>query len=129
MNKVSLREKIARLGDHGSPKVVGDLNGQQVNLVKFQGEFVWHKHDGEDELFLVVLGRFRMEFRDWHVSLEEGEFLIVPRGVGHRPVAARTGRCDIERQAFRQSRQSARETPWNRFRTLGTPCTGREEDA
>jgi len=66
---------------------VADLNGQQVKLVKLQGEFVWHKHDGEDELFLVVQGRFRMEFRDRHVWLGEGEFLIVPRGVEHRPVA------------------------------------------
>jgi mannose-6-phosphate isomerase-like protein (cupin superfamily) len=85
--KVNLREKLARFSDHWSPKVVGDLNGQQVKLVKFQGEFVWHHHDHEDELFLVVAGRFRMEFRDRHVWLEEGEFLIVPRGVEHRPVA------------------------------------------
>ncbi len=67
--------------------MVGDLNGQQVKLVKFVGEFVWHHHDHEDELFLVVSGRFRMEFRDRHVWPEEGEFLIVPRGVEHRPVA------------------------------------------
>lgn len=87
MNKVNLREKFALFADHWTPKVVGDLNGQQVKLVKFRGEFVWHKHDGEDELFLVVRGRFRMEFRDRHVWLEEGEFLIVPRGVEHRPVA------------------------------------------
>ena len=87
MNKVNLREKFALFADHWSPKVVGDLNGQQVKLVKFRGEFVWHKHDGEDELFLVVRGRFRMEFRDRHVWLEDGEFLIVPRGVEHRPVA------------------------------------------
>src|SRR5262249_2616455 len=80
-------EKFSRFSDHWSPKVVGELNGQQVKLAKFQGEFVWHKHDVEDELFLVVLGRFRMEFRDRHVWLAEGEFLIVPRGVEHRPVA------------------------------------------
>ena len=86
-NKVNLREKLALFGDHWSPKVVGELNGQQVKLVKFQGEFVWHHHDHEDELFLVVKGRFRMEFRDRQVWLEEGEFLIVPRGVEHRPVA------------------------------------------
>ncbi len=85
--KVNLREKLALFHDHWSPKVVGELNGQHVKLVKFQGEFVWHKHDHEDELFLVVKGRFRMEFRDRHVWLEEGEFLIVPRGVEHRPVA------------------------------------------
>lgn len=87
MEKVNLRDKLARFSDHWNPKVVGDLNGQQVKLVKFAGEFVWHHHDHEDELFLVVGGRFRMEFRDRHVWLEEGEFLIVPRGVEHRPVA------------------------------------------
>jgi mannose-6-phosphate isomerase-like protein (cupin superfamily) len=87
MDKVNLGEKLGRFREHWSPKVVGELNGQQVKLVKFVGEFVWHKHDREDELFLVVKGRFRMEFRDRHVWLDEGEFLIVPRGVEHRPVA------------------------------------------
>lgn len=87
MQAVNLREKFAQFRDHWSPKVVGELNGQHVKLVKFQGEFVWHKHDHEDELFLVVWGRFRMEFRDRFVWLEAGEFLIVPRGVEHRPVA------------------------------------------
>src|SRR3954467_6359258 len=85
--KVNLREKLDLIKDQWSPKVVGQLNGQHVKLVKFQGEFVWHKHDREDELFLAVKGRFRMEFRDRKVWLEEGEFLIVPRGVDHRPVA------------------------------------------
>jgi mannose-6-phosphate isomerase-like protein (cupin superfamily) len=87
MEKVNLVDKLARFTDHWSPKIVADLNGQQVKLVKFQGPFVWHHHDGEDEMFLVVRGRFRMEFRDRHVWLEEGEFLVVPRGVEHRPVA------------------------------------------
>ena len=87
MNKVNLREKLSLFSDHWSPKVVGELNGQHVKLVKFQGEFVWHKHDSEDELFLVVNGRFRMDFRDHQVWVEQGEFLIVPRGVEHRPVA------------------------------------------
>jgi mannose-6-phosphate isomerase-like protein (cupin superfamily) len=87
MEKVNLSDKLAHFSAHWSPKVVGELNGQYVKLVKFQGPFVWHHHDGEDELFLVVRGRFRMEFRDRHVWLEEGEFLIVPRGVEHRPVA------------------------------------------
>jgi mannose-6-phosphate isomerase-like protein (cupin superfamily) len=87
MDKVNLREKFACFSNHWSPKIAGELNGQQVKLVKFQGEFVWHRHDNEDEMFLVVRGRFRMEFRDRHVWLEEGEFLIVPRGVEHRPVA------------------------------------------
>jgi mannose-6-phosphate isomerase-like protein (cupin superfamily) len=87
MDKVSLREKLALFHDHWNPRIVGELNGQHVKLVKFRGEFVWHRHDHEDELFLVVKGRFRMEFRDRQVGLEEGEFLIVPRGVEHRPVA------------------------------------------
>ena len=87
MEKVNLAEKLALFADHWSPKIVGELNGQHVKLVKFRGEFVWHKHDHEDELFLVVKGCFIMEFRDRHVPLGEGEFLIVPRGVEHRPVA------------------------------------------
>jgi mannose-6-phosphate isomerase-like protein (cupin superfamily) len=85
--KVNLRDKLALFADHWSPKIVGELNGQQVKLVKLLGEFVWHHHDHEDELFLVVAGRFRMEFRDRTVWLEPGELLIVPRGVEHRPVA------------------------------------------
>jgi mannose-6-phosphate isomerase-like protein (cupin superfamily) len=87
MVKINLAEKFALFADHWSPKVVGDLNGQQVKLVKFAGEFVWHHHDNEDELFLVVRGSLRMEFRDRTVELNAGEFLIVPRGVEHRPVA------------------------------------------
>jgi mannose-6-phosphate isomerase-like protein (cupin superfamily) len=87
MDKVNLREKLALFADHWHPKIVGELNGQQVKLVKLLGEFVWHHHEHEDELFLVVQGRFRMDFRDRAVWLEEGEFLIVPRGVEHRPVA------------------------------------------
>lgn len=87
MEKVNLGEKLTLFADHWSPKVVGELNGQHVKLVKFVGEFVWHTHDHEDELFLVVKGRFTMEFRGHRVALDEGEFLIVPRGVEHRPVA------------------------------------------
>ena len=87
MDKVNLSDKLAQFSEQWKPKIVGELNGQQVKLVKFQGPFVWHHHDQEDELFLVVKGRFRMEFSDRHVWLEEGEFLIVPRGVEHRPVA------------------------------------------
>ena len=85
--RINLSEKLDLIHDHWHPRVVGELNGQHVKLVKFQGEFVWHKHDQEDELFLVIHGRFRMEFRQGHVWLEKGEFLIVPRGVEHRPVA------------------------------------------
>lgn len=87
MTKVNLAEKLALIREHWSPRIAGELNGQHVKLVKFRGEFVWHRHEAEDELFLVVAGRFRMEFRDREVWLEEGEFLIVPRGVEHRPVA------------------------------------------
>jgi mannose-6-phosphate isomerase-like protein (cupin superfamily) len=87
MEKVNLHEKFGLFTEHWSPKIAGELNGQQIKLVKFLGPFVWHHHDNEDELFFVVKGRFRMEFRDQHVWLEEGEFLIVPRGVEHRPVA------------------------------------------
>ncbi|HXP84415.1 MAG TPA: cupin domain-containing protein [Bryobacteraceae bacterium] len=87
MDKVNLRDKFALFNDHFKPRVAGELNGQHVKLVKFTGPFVWHHHDAEDELFLVVKGRFRMEFQDREVWIEEGEFLIVPRGVEHRPVA------------------------------------------
>ena len=85
--KVNIQEKLALFHDHWNPKIVGEVNGQHVKLIKFQGEFVWHKHDHEDELFLVVNGRFRMEYRDRHVWLDEGEFLIVPRGIEQRQVA------------------------------------------
>jgi mannose-6-phosphate isomerase-like protein (cupin superfamily) len=87
MDKVNLSEKFAAIHDHWQPRIVGELNGQHVKLVKFQGPFVFHHHDHEDELFLVVRGQFRMEFPDRHISLREGDFLIVPRGVEHRPVA------------------------------------------
>ena len=84
---INLAEKLAQFHDHWSPRIVGELNGQHVKLVKFQGEFVWHRHELEDELFLVIEGRFRMDFRGRQQWLEAGEFLIVPRGVEHRPVA------------------------------------------
>jgi mannose-6-phosphate isomerase-like protein (cupin superfamily) len=87
MRKGNLAEKLAQFADLWKPKIVGVLNGQQVKLVKFRGPFVWDHHDNEDELFLVVNGQYRMEFRDRYVWLEEGELLIVPRGVERRPVA------------------------------------------
>ncbi len=87
VEKVNIEEKLARFEERWKPKIAGELNGQHVKLVKFLGEFVWHHHEEEDELFLVVKGRFRMEFRDRSVWIEEGEFMIVPRGVEHRPVA------------------------------------------
>lgn len=87
MQVVNLAAKLAAFSEPWSPKIVGELNGQQVKLVKFLGPFVWHHHDDEDELFYVVRGSFRMEFRDRSVDVRAGEFIIVPRGVEHRPVA------------------------------------------
>ncbi len=92
MEKVSIPEKFAAFQEHWSPRIVGELNGQHVKLVKFQGEFVWHHHDHEDELFLVIQGGFRMDYRDpdggeRSLDLSAGEFVIVPRGVEHRPCA------------------------------------------
>ncbi len=86
-DKINLAEKFALFSDHWSPRIIGELNGQQVKLAKFSGPFVWHHHENEDELFLVIQGRFRMEFRDGIVDLESGDMLIVPRGLEHRPVA------------------------------------------
>jgi len=87
MQRGNLAEKFAAFSEHWRPKVVGELNGQEVKLAKFRGAFVWHKHAAEDELFLVWRGRFRLEFRDRVVDLGPGDFVIVPRGVEHRPVA------------------------------------------
>jgi mannose-6-phosphate isomerase-like protein (cupin superfamily) len=87
VEKVNIDQKLSLFSEHWSPKIVGELNGQQVKLVKFQGEFVWHHHENEDELFLVVHGQFKMMFRDRTVILNPGEFLIVPKGVEHKPVA------------------------------------------
>ena len=87
MEKVNLAEKFSLFNDYFSPKVVGELNGQQVKLVKFSEPFVWHHHDHEDELFYVVKGSFDMELTDRTITVNEGEFIIIPRGVEHRPVA------------------------------------------
>ncbi len=87
MEKVNLAEKFAQFSEHWRPKVVGELNGQEVKLVKCKGAFVWHQHEVEDELFLVVRGRLRIEFRNRAVELRAGEFLIVPHGIEHRTVA------------------------------------------
>ena len=87
VEKVNLAEKLALFDERWSPRIVGELNGQQVKLVKVEGEFVWHHHDDEDELFLVVKGCLTMELRDKVLEIGEGEFVIVPRGVEHRPVA------------------------------------------
>ncbi len=87
MNKINVQEKLSLFNDHWNPRIIAELNGQHVKLAKFQGEFIWHKHDEEDELFMVVKGSFEMQFRDQAIFLKEGEILIVPRGREHRPVA------------------------------------------
>jgi len=87
MEKVNLADKFSKIKEFWKPYIAAELNGQHVKLDRLKGEFVWHKHEGEDELFWVVKGRFRLELRDRHVWLEEGEFMVVPRGVEHRPVA------------------------------------------
>lgn len=88
MEKINLAEKLSSFNDHYNPRIAGELNGQQVKLVKFKGEFVWHHHEHEDELFYVVKGSFDMHFRDKVVTIDEGEFIIVPHGIEHKPVAA-----------------------------------------
>jgi mannose-6-phosphate isomerase-like protein (cupin superfamily) len=87
MSKINIEEKLSFFNEQWKPKIVGELNGQYVKLVKFQGPFVFHHHDTEDEMFLVVKGRFRMDYEDKSEWIEEGEFVIVPRGVEHKPVA------------------------------------------
>ena len=94
MDKINLGQKLSLINEHWKPHIVGELNGQQVKLVKFEGPFTWHHHDNEDELFLVVKGRFRMEYREGDETapklsmwLEPGELVIIPRGMEHRPVA------------------------------------------
>ncbi|CAN1495650.1 {ManC} Mannose-6-phosphate isomerase [Spirosomataceae bacterium] len=85
--KVNITEKLSLFNDYWYPRIVGELNGQHIKLVKLLGEFVWHKHDIEDEMFLVIRGILKMEFRDKTVEILPNEFIIVPRGVEHRPVA------------------------------------------
>jgi mannose-6-phosphate isomerase-like protein (cupin superfamily) len=91
MEKINLTQKLSLFNDYWNPRIVGELNGQMIKLVKFKGPFTWHHHDNEDELFMTMKGRFRMEFREGNqeraVWIEEGEMIIVPRGVDHRPVA------------------------------------------
>ena len=87
MDVINLRQKFDSFSEHWSPRIAAELNGQQVKLAKLQGEFVWHHHESEDELFFVVSGRLRMEFRERSVWIEPGEMIVVPRGVEHRPVA------------------------------------------
>lgn len=87
MEKINLAEKLSLFSDYWNPRIVGELNGQQVKLAKLKGPFVWHHHKLEDELFYVVKGNFDMEFRDKIITVNEGEFIIVPKGVEHRPNA------------------------------------------
>lgn len=87
MEKVNLANKFLEISDNWNPRIAGTLNGQQVKLVKFKGEFVWHHHEKEDELFYVVKGSFDMHLQDQVITINEGEFLIVPRGTEHKPVA------------------------------------------
>ena len=87
IQKRNLKELFSQIGDHWNPRIAAELNGQFVKLVKFQGEFVWHAHACEDEMFYVVEGSFRMELRDGSVELGPGDFIVIPRGVEHRPVA------------------------------------------
>jgi mannose-6-phosphate isomerase-like protein (cupin superfamily) len=87
MDKISIADKLASFDTHWDPKIIAELNGQQVRVVKFQGEFVWHSHETEDELFMVIKGRFEMKLRDRSIYVDEGELLVVPRGVEHCPCA------------------------------------------
>ena len=87
MEKINLTQKFSLFTEHWTPKIIAELNGQQVKIAKILGAFDWHHHENEDELFLVIKGRLRMEFRDKQVWIEEGEIIVVPRGVEHRPVA------------------------------------------
>jgi mannose-6-phosphate isomerase-like protein (cupin superfamily) len=91
--RINLADKLAAFSEHWSPKVVETVDGYDVKLVKVQGDFVWHKHDGEDELFLVLKGRLRMDFRDRQVEVGPGEMIVVPRGVEHKPYAA--AECEV----------------------------------
>jgi mannose-6-phosphate isomerase-like protein (cupin superfamily) len=87
MDKIIIAEKLSLFNDYWNPRIAGELNGQQVKLAKFKGAFIWHKHEHEDELFFVLEGSFKMEFRDKVVEVNKNEFLIVPKGIEHRPVA------------------------------------------
>ena len=87
MKKVNLAEKFTLFDDHWSPRIIGQLNGQEVKIAKVKGEFVWHDHADEDEMFLIIKGTLKLEFSEHTVTLNEGEMLVIPRGVQHKPIA------------------------------------------
>ncbi len=87
LKKINISEKLSLFDDYWNPRIAGELNGQHVKLVKFKGDFTWHKHDHEDEMFLVIKGNFIMELRDGNIQINEGEFIIIPKGTEHRPTS------------------------------------------
>lgn len=87
IKKINIKEKLSLFSDYWNPRIVGELNGQHIKLAKINGEFVWHKHDNEDEMFLVISGSFDMQLRDETIALSVGDFIIIPKGVEHKPVA------------------------------------------
>lgn len=87
MNRINIKEKLTCFDDHWNPRIIAELNGQQVKLAKLKGEFIWHNHEEEDELFYIIKGILKMEFRDKTVTLNEGDMLVIPKGVDHRPIA------------------------------------------
>lgn len=87
VESINIQQKLSQFSDHWNPRIIGELNGQHVKIAKLKGEFIWHKHDNEDEMFLVLNGTLKIEFRDKTLEIKENEFCIVPKGVEHRPVA------------------------------------------
>ena len=87
MKKINISQKLAQFKDHWNPRIIGELNKQHVKLAKIKGEFIWHKHDDEDEMFLVLKGNLKIEFRDRTETIQENEIIIVPKGVEHKPIA------------------------------------------
>jgi mannose-6-phosphate isomerase-like protein (cupin superfamily) len=87
IDKVSINEKLSTFNEYWNPHIIGDLNGQYIKVVKFKGEFTWHHHKNEDEMFMVIKGEFEMEMRDKKVKVQEGEFIIIPKGIEHKPFA------------------------------------------
>jgi mannose-6-phosphate isomerase-like protein (cupin superfamily) len=116
MDKVNLFEKLGLFSDHWKPRVIGELNGQHLKLAKFKGEFIWHRHESEDELFLLLSGTLAILLRDRTIQLEPGELFIVPKGVEHKPVA------ETEAQVLLLEPAGTRNTgDVHDHRTVGTP--------